>query len=151
MSAAALAQRLRAGAVPGLNQAERNGWNDVENAVPCRGKQAATDGEMPAGTAGTGGTAVFASVEVRRKESRPKQAANDQQTPEPASAQNPYAIGASWRPLAADYYRHHFICQSCCAAGRGHGERCPAGAELWASYEAASDVAQDTNARRIRT
>lgn len=64
---------------------------------------------------------------------------------------DPYAIGASWRPLAADYYRHHFGCKACCAAGRGHGTRCPAGAELWASYEAASDAAHDTNARRIRT
>lgn len=66
---------------------------------------------------------------------------------------DPFAIGASWRPLAADYYRHHFLCKICISAGRGHGTRCPAGAELWASYEAASDAAHDTNtnARRART
>lgn len=66
---------------------------------------------------------------------------------------DPYAIGAPWRPLAAAYYRHHFTCPSCCAAGHGRGTRCTAGADLWASYEAASDAAHDTNtnARRIRT
>lgn len=66
---------------------------------------------------------------------------------------DPYAIGAPWRPLAAAYYRHHFACPSCCAAGHGRGDRCTAGADLWASYEAASDAAHDTNtnARRIRT
>ena len=140
MSAAALAQRLRAGAVPGLNQAERNGWNGGTQPVSFQPKQAATEGKMPAGTDGTGGTGVSAGVGKQDTESRPQQS-------------DPFAIGASWRPLAADYYRHHFLCKICISAGRGHGTRCPAGAELWASYEAASDAAHDTNtnARRART
>lgn len=60
---------------------------------------------------------------------------------------DPYAIGASWRPLAAAYYRHHFGCKTCISAGRGHGNRCPAGAGLWADYEAAIDAAHDTNTK----
>lgn len=62
---------------------------------------------------------------------------------------DPYAIGAPWRPLAAGYYRHHFTCQTCTAAGHGRGDRCTTGADLWASYEAASEAAHDT--RRIGT
>jgi hypothetical protein len=138
MSAAALAQRLRAGAVPGLNQTERNGWNAGANAEPCRVKRAATEGETPAGTARTGGTGISAGVGTQDAESRPQQS-------------DPYAIGASWRPLAAAYYWHHFTCKTCTAAGHGRGDRCTTGADLWASYEAASDAAHDTNARRIRT
>jgi hypothetical protein len=147
MSAAALAQRLRTGAVPGLNQAERNGWNAGANVGPYRENQAATEGETPDGTARTGGTGISVGVCRNGEESRPEQAANDAQAPAPA--RDPYAIGASWRPLAAAYYRHHFTCPNCKAAGRGHGDRCTAGAELWASYEAASEAAHDTNARRI--
>ncbi len=148
MSAAALAQRLRAGAVPGLNQAERNGWNGGTQPVSFQPKQAATEGEMPAGTDGTGGTGVFVGVCRNGEESRPKQAANDGKAPAPTK--DPYAIGASWRPLAADYYRHHFGCKACCAAGRGHGTRCATGAELWATYEAASDAAHDTSTQGRR-
>lgn len=81
-----------------------------------------------------------------------KNRGDDGKEPKPQQSA-PFAIGASWRPLAADYYRHHFLCKICISAGRGHGTRCPAGAELWASYEAASDAAHDTNtnARRART
>lgn len=138
MNAAALVQRLRAGAVPGLDRAERNGWNAGANADPYREKQAAPEGEMPAGTDRTGGTGVLVGVGRNGAESRPQRSA-------------PYAIGASWRPLAAGYYRHHFTCQTCTAAGHGRGDRCTTGADLWASYEAASEAAHDTNAWRIRT
>lgn len=140
MSAAALAQRLRAGAVPGLNQAERNGWNAGANPVSFQQKRAAPEGETSSGTARTGGTGVLVGVGKEDAESRPQRS-------------DPYAIGAPWRPLAAAYYRHHFTCPACCAAGHGRGDRCTAGADLWASYEAASDAAHDTNtnARRIRT
>ena len=138
MSLAALAQRLRAEAVPDLNRAERNGWNAGANTVSFQQKRAATEGEMPSGTAGTGGTAVLVGVGKQDTESRPKPS-------------DPYAIGASWRPLAAAYYRHHFGgCKTCVSAGRGHGTRCPAGAGLWADYEAAIDAAHDTQGRRAR-
>lgn len=149
MNAAALAQRLRAGAVPGLNQAERNGWNAAANAVPYREnalpfqdkaheKQLVALMGKPAGTGRTGGTGVLAGVGRNGTESRPQRS-------------DPYAIGAPWRPLAAAYYRHHFTCKTCTAAGHGRGDRCTTGADLWASYEAASDAAHDTNAWRIRT
>lgn len=79
-------------------------------------------------------TPFLVGVEVERMKSRPQRS-------------DPYAIGASWRPLAADYYRHHFTCPSCCAAGHGRGDRCTTGADLWASYEAASDAAHDTSTK----
>lgn len=43
---------------------------------------------------------------------------------------------ATWRELAAAYYRHHFNCPTCIAAGRGaqYGLRCGAGAALWIDY-----------------
>ena len=138
MSAAALAQRLRAGAVPGLNQAERNGRNDGANAAPYQEKQAAPEGETAFGTERTDGTVISVGVGKQDAESRPKRS-------------DPYAIGAPWRPLAAAYYRHHFTCQTCTAAGHGRGNRCTAGADLWATYEAASHAAHDTTPRRIRT
>ncbi len=148
MSAAALAQRLRAGAVPGLNQAERNGWNACANAVPfhksahpfhlnSQEKQSVKADAVQPGTDRTGGTGVLVGVGKQDAESRPKPS-------------DPFAIGASWRPLAAAYYRHHFTCKTCISAGRGHGTRCPAGADLRASYEAASDAAHDTNTKGRR-
>ena len=83
-------------------------------------------------------TPFFGTGRQPNTESRPKRS-------------DPFAIGANWRPLAAAYYRHHFTRLSCPAAGRGHGNRCPAGADLWATYEAATDAAHDTNTRRIST
>lgn len=138
MSAAALAQRLRAGVVPGLNQAERNGWNASanttpfqKNAIPFQSKihkeQEVTLVYAPVGTGGTGGTGVSDKFYSQNAESRPKRS-------------DPFAIGANWRPLPAAYYRHHFTCLSC-----------PAGADLWATYEAATDAAHDINTRRIST
>lgn len=62
--------------------------------------------------------------------------------PDPASAEppglesptpEPSADPEAWRELAQAYYRHHFKCVVCIAAGRGanYGPRCGAGAALW--------------------
>ncbi|WP_148304911.1 hypothetical protein [Castellaniella defragrans] len=43
-----------------------------------------------------------------------------------------------WRPLADVYYRHHFGCLRCMAAGQNpHLDRCITGHPLWAAYRAA--------------
>jgi hypothetical protein len=47
--------------------------------------------------------------------------------PEPAEP-------ATWEELAAAYYRHHFTCKTCIAAGQGYGLRCGVGASLWRRY-----------------
>jgi hypothetical protein len=158
MSAAALAQRLRAGAVPGVNQAERNGWNGQKTPVPFQKNRPVpetklhenhwvTDVTATRGTDGTGGTGVFVGVEVEHTKSRPDQAANDAPMPAPATTPAPASSTAApaltdWRQADADYLRHHFTCPSCCAAGHGRGQRCATGADLWATYEAACDAAQ---------
>lgn len=144
MSTAALAQRLRNGAIPGTGAAVWNGWNGRAAPVSFQSKQADLEGETDFGTDGTGGTGVFVDVEVRRKESRPDQAANDAKTPAPVPAQ---AVTAApdWRQADAEYLQHHFTCKSCCAAGHGRGDRCTTGAELWTAYGAAWDAAQTTN------
>lgn len=59
-----------------------------------------------------------------------------------------YTTGASWRPLAANYYRHHFGCKSCVAAGHGRGDRCAEGLALWLAYETACDLSQPTPIKR---
>lgn len=110
---------------------------------PLRGKTGVCDRV-------TAVTPFFAGVEVERMKSRPDPAANDAPTPAPATTPAPEQ---DWRQADEDYLRHHWQCPSCCAAGQGRGQRCATGADLWASYEAASDAAHDTNtnARRIRT
>ena len=42
-----------------------------------------------------------------------------------------------WRERSTAYYMHHFGCATCIAAGRGrgYGERCADGAELWKNYQ----------------
>ena len=43
-----------------------------------------------------------------------------------------------WRPLADVYYRHHFGCLQCMAAGQNpHLLRCTTGHPLWEQYRAA--------------
>lgn len=37
--------------------------------------------------------------------------------------------------LHTDYLLHHWTCKTCCAAGQGRGQRCAAGAALWAAYD----------------
>lgn len=72
------------------------------------------------------------------------EAVNDPRVPAPAQR---ITTAPDWRQADAAYLLHHFTCPACCAAGHGHGDRCTAGADLWASYEAASDAAHDTNIR----
>jgi hypothetical protein len=68
-------------------------------------------------------------------------AANDPEpaTPDvaPGSGERPDAGNpVDWRELDEAYLAHHFNCPSCIAAGRGvcYGQRCGAGAMLWAQY-----------------
>jgi hypothetical protein len=41
---------------------------------------------------------------------------------------------ATWKELADAYYRHHFTCKTCIAAGQGYCLRCGVGASLWRRY-----------------
>ncbi len=68
--------------------------------------------------------ATVATVAVAKRD---ELAANDPETPSDPQA---------WRELAAAYHAHHFICQTCIAAGRGsrYGQRCGAGMALWRAY-----------------
>ncbi|MCS6810075.1 MAG: hypothetical protein NZ694_02250 [Tepidimonas sp.] len=43
---------------------------------------------------------------------------------------------SDWQTAARAYQRHHWACPTCASAGRGHGDRCPEGARLWAAYTA---------------
>ncbi len=63
--------------------------------------------------------------------------------PAPAPAPNsapavPAAPGLNWRELDRAYLAHHTRCVICQSAGRGYGQRCSVGAELWAAYRSAS-------------
>ena len=49
-------------------------------------------------------------------------------------------LPAPWRELDRAYLAHHAQCNACQCAGRGYGERCPAGAALWAAYLAESSI-----------
>ena len=42
--------------------------------------------------------------------------------------------GPSWRELDRAYLAHHQQCSACQCAGRGYGERCATGFELWTAY-----------------
>jgi len=50
--------------------------------------------------------------------------------PEPA----PAPPGPSWRELDHAYLAHHTVCTTCQGAGRGYGQRCDSGMELWTAY-----------------
>lgn len=63
--------------------------------------------------------------------------ANDPQAPALATTPAP-----AWLQADAEYLQHHFTCKTCCAAGHGRGDRCKAGANLWATYEAACNAGQ---------
>lgn len=42
---------------------------------------------------------------------------------------------ALWRLAADAYYRHHWVCRQCIAAGRNHDlQRCAVGLPLWRTY-----------------
>lgn len=48
------------------------------------------------------------------------------------------AHAVEWRPLADAYYRHHFGCLQCIAAGQNeHLNRCSVGRPLWVAYRTA--------------
>ena len=155
MSAAALAQRLRAGAVSGPFEPERNGWNGWKTPVPFQEKQPVPELEsnekqqftgcrIPLGTGGTDGTGVFKEVEVKCDESRPDQAANGAPEPAPAAADSIESAREQarmdWRQADLAYLNHHFGCPTCISAGKGYGKRCPTGLDLWNGYEAACDA-----------
>lgn len=50
-----------------------------------------------------------------------------------ANEKSPGAADA-WQAADRAYRRHVEACAICAAAGRGYGQRCPAGADLWARY-----------------
>ena len=93
-------------------------------------------------------TPFFVGVEVERTKSRPEQAANDAPTPAMAATPAPASEALTdWRQADADYLRHHFTCPTCCAAGHWRGDRCTAGAALWATYQAACEADRITNTK----
>lgn len=49
--------------------------------------------------------------------------------------QHHHHLDAPWRPLARAYYTHHVNCQLCQSAGKGYGELCSTGADLWVKYQ----------------
>ena len=53
---------------------------------------------------------------------------------EPAPAPAPTPSGPTWRELDRAYLAHHQQCSACQCAGRGYGERCATGFELWTAY-----------------
>ena len=63
--------------------------------------------------------------------------------PLPDPAQAPEAVptpsGPTWQELDRAYQAHHTQCPTCKCAGRGYGERCATGMQLWAAYSSASD------------
>jgi len=61
--------------------------------------------------------------------------APQRQGPESNSAPASAPAGAdAWQAADRAYRRHAEACAICAAAGRGYGQRCPAGADLWARY-----------------
>ncbi len=61
--------------------------------------------------------------------------------PSPAKPAKVKHIDKSWKPLALEYYEHHFKCPFCISAGKGarYGLKCGTGATLWALYQKASE------------
>lgn len=53
-------------------------------------------------------------------------------TPAPEPAPTP--SGPAWQELDRAYLAHHAQCTACQCAGRGYGERCATGFELWTAY-----------------
>ena len=68
-------------------------------------------------------------------------AAPPQHEPPPTPAQEPVPTpsGPTWQELDRAYQAHHTQCPKCKCAGRGYGERCATGMQLWAAYRSASD------------
>ena len=61
--------------------------------------------------------------------------------PDPAQAPEPVPTpsGPTWQELDRAYQAHHTQCPTCKCAGRGYGERCATGVQLWAAYSSASN------------
>lgn len=55
-------------------------------------------------------------------------------TPAPATEPPRTPSGPSWRELDRAYLAHHQQCSACQCAGRGYGQRCATGFELWTAY-----------------
>lgn len=53
---------------------------------------------------------------------------------EPAPAPAPAPPGPMWQELDRAYLAHHNQCTTCQCAGRGYGQRCATGFELWTAY-----------------
>lgn len=53
---------------------------------------------------------------------------------EPAPAPAPTPSGPTWRELDRAYLAHHQQCNACQCAGRGYGQRCAIGMQLWTAY-----------------
>lgn len=54
-----------------------------------------------------------------------------------AAPPTPQPAPAAWPAARNAYHAHHFACRQCCAAGQNPElSRCPAGAKLWAAYQA---------------
>ena len=53
---------------------------------------------------------------------------------EPAPAPAPTPSGPTWRELDRAYLAHHQQCSACQCAGRGYGQRCAIGMQLWTAY-----------------
>ena len=54
--------------------------------------------------------------------------------PTPAPEPAPTPSGPTWQELDRAYLAHHAQCSACQCAGRGYGERCATGFELWTAY-----------------
>jgi len=53
---------------------------------------------------------------------------------EPAPAPAPTPSAPTWRELDRAYLAHHQQCSACQCAGRGYGQRCAIGMQLWTAY-----------------
>ena len=56
------------------------------------------------------------------------------QAPAPAPEPLPAPSDPTWQELDRAYLRHHNQCTTCQCAGRGYGQRCDSGMELWTAY-----------------
>ncbi|MEI6737519.1 MAG: hypothetical protein WCL29_03470 [Pseudomonadota bacterium] len=72
---------------------------------------------------------------------KPVCATPTQETPRQTKPVKVKHVDKSWKPLALEYYEHHFKCPFCISAGKGaiYGLKCGTGATLWALYQKASE------------
>ncbi|MBV2181604.1 MAG: hypothetical protein KUL86_10280 [Castellaniella sp.] len=102
-------------------------------AVPATGKTAANDPAQDTDCMAFHDRVESTQVKVRT-EVRTETAVTTAAVTKPVTAASAQAI--EWRPLADAYYRHHFGCLRCIAAGQNpHLSRCTVGAPLWQAYQ----------------